>query len=216
MKISEIKREINTKLDKLNFIRLKELILWLKKSPDYLRLKKEDVQLQILDFFIDIWLQEKQNRDTFEMQGDIFYGVTSLEEIEDKYLAARFAILRLESGIPYEYCEEAVVRLIEYDYSGYALFSIIMKESKQYEENICKLAGVLKDRNELVRAIGILQRGLKEYPLSEKLLLELADCWLTAQQWKNAYECLKQIENPAVQIEEMIIELEKLISDEDI
>ena len=214
MKISEIKREINTKLKELDFSRIRELILWLKKSPDFQQLKKMDIQLQILEDFIDIWLQEKQNRDTFEMQGDIFCGVTSLEEIEDKYLAARFAILRLESGIPYEYCEEAVVRLIGYDYSGYALFSIIMKESKQYEENICKLAGVLKDRNELVRAIGILQRGLKEYPLSEKLLLELADCWLTAQQWKNAYECLKQIDNPAVQIEEMITELEKLINDE--
>lgn len=212
----DLKRILNKKLENINFERIKELIQWTLQSVDYKKLKNKDNQLRTLDFFIQVWLQEMKDRDSFAMQGDIFWGVNSLDDLERKYLAGVFTVYRLENNIPYEYLTDAVDDIVEYRFSAFALYAIIIRETLEVESNLLKLARLLKERNELVKAIGLLQKGVEEFPISKELALELADCWLLVQQWKKAYECLLCIQEPDKEIEEMICELEKVVLHENI
>ncbi len=212
--IEELKEEINARLLDLDFNRLKDLLLWLAKSQEYQSLKEKDVQLQILHFFTEVKLQELKKRESFAMQGDVFEGIGSLEDAERKYLAAKFAILRIENDMPYEYCMESSEQLIQYQYSPYALGGIIIKESKEQEKNFLGLTRLFREKNDLIRAIGLLEKGVEKYPGSEMLLCELAEIWLEAQQWDKAYQCLCDILNPNQDIQELKQELEKVIGDE--
>ena len=212
----EIKKEINIRLQNLDFYKIKDLILWLTKSEIYQKLKSKDNQLIALDIFVSIWLQEKQNMDAFEMQGDIFYGVSSLEEVESKYLDAKFLVFRIENGVPYEYCLEGVRKVLQARFSAYALYVIILRESYLREKNILALARLFKAENELVKTIGLLQKALEKYETNEEMLLELADCWIMSGQWQKAYECLEKIENPNDEITELVNELKKVRQDENV
>lgn len=206
----ELKKEINCRLQNLDFYKIKDLILWLAKSEMYKKLKYKDNQLIALETFVSIWLQEKQNVDAFEMQGDIFYGVSSLGEVESKYLDAKFLIFRLENEVPYEYCIEGVRKILHSRFSAYAMYVIIMKESCSREKNIIELAGLFKEENELVKAIGLLQKALENFENNDEMLLELADCWLSSRQWQRACECLERIENPDDEIRDIMNELKKV------
>lgn len=211
-----VKNEINSRLVDLDIYKIKELILWLLRSEEYQRLKNKDSQLFILDFFTDIWTKEKKNMNSFEMQGDIFYGVDSLETMERKFAAAKFAVFRLENDMPREHCKSAVEELCRYHFSAYSLFEMIEGASLKKEENILYMARLLKESNELIRAVGLLQTGIEKYPTNKELLLELADCWLMAGQLEQAYECLLRIKQPGKKIREMIEELEKVVKHESV
>lgn len=211
-----LKDEINFRLKNLDIYRIKGLIVWLLQSQGYQKMKQKDSQLQALDFFMQIWPMEIKNKDAFEMQGGIFYGVSSLETLERKYQIAKFAILRLENDMPHEYCLRAVEEVCQYQFSAYALFELIEGESEKKEINILKLSRCFKEKEEWIRAIGLLQKGVEKYPANKELLLELADCWMTVGEWKQAYVCLCQIKKPGKKIQEMISELEKVVKYENV
>ncbi len=160
--ILDLKREIDSRLEDLNIYKAGELILWLLQNEMYQKVKRYDEQLMILDLFIDIWRKEKSDNKSFQMQGDIFAYVNSLEEIEAKYLVAKFAFLRIENEMPYEYCTEAVDVLVEYQYSPHALYEIMKRENADSKEMILKLAPLLQDRNALTKAVGLLQLVAEE------------------------------------------------------
>lgn len=210
----KIKEDINEKLQELNFGKIKELMLWLAKSSIYQKLKTKENQLIWLERFCNIWLIEKKELISRDIDDDIFWGVNSLDSIEKKYLSIKFGILRLETPMPEEYYEQAIDTMIDYHISGLAIGYIIILESLKKEKNILKTARLLKDRGQLITAMELLQYGLKTYADNSDLLLELADCWMQGQQWQQAYDCLKKIKEPDGSVEEMIEELEKVVQHE--
>lgn len=155
--ILELKKDINSRFEDLDIYKTGELILWLLQNEMYQKVKKYDEQLLILDLFIDIWRKEKSDNKSFQMQGDIFAYVNSLEDVEAKYLVAKFAFLRIENEMPYEYCAEAVNAFVEYKYSSYALFEILKREHVKCKEIVLKLAPMLQDRGAITKAVGLLQ-----------------------------------------------------------
>ncbi len=212
--VNEIKEEINSGLMDLDLYKVKNLVLWMLQSSEYQKVKMNDEQLMRLDLFADIWRQEKSDLYAFEMQGDIFAGVASLDEIDKKYQCAKLAIWRIENKVPYEYCVEGIECLEKYQYSAYAIYRILLRESKNHEKNLLDLARFLKEREQSVKAIGLLQLGVKKFPRNMDMAMELADLWLTAGQLKRAYDCLAEIEKPTNEIQGLKQELEKLIKNE--
>lgn len=212
--LTELKDEINVRLKDLDFRKISELLLWLAASEEYYKLYKKDNQLLALEFFRETWLEERKNPNDFVMQGDSFFGVNCLDDLEMKYAKILFAVFRVENDMPYEYCVSAIQVLIEYQVSPLALYRIIVRETDKKEENIVKTAVLLKEQNQLVKAIGLLQKGVDNYPENDEMKLELADAWLMAKQWQKAYEILLQIKQPNDEIKEMMKEMEKVIGHE--
>lgn len=210
--VNTIKAEIDSKLIDLDLYKIKDLVLWMLQSPKYQNVKTYDDQLIRLDMFVNIWRQEKSDLNSFEMQGDVFAGVKTLEDINQKYNCAKMAIWRIENEVPYEYCIEAVDCLTEYQYSAYALYCILLKESKNHERNLLILARLFSARKQIVKAIGLLQLGLKKFPRNTDMAIELADLWLEVGQIERAYICLAEIEKPTNEIQEIKQELEMLIT----
>lgn len=213
-RLINLKREVNAQLVDLNFDKIKELLLYLAGNQDYLKLKNKDNQLKALEFSKGVWLDERKYINEFEMQGDAFWGVNSLQDLESRYLKAHFSMLRLENDISEETCMQSVQELIVEKYSALFLFSVIVRETEMIEKNIFKLGRMLKRQNDLVRSIGVLKLGVEKYPKNDELILELADCWITVQQYAIAYEYLKKIENPDKEVVELLIELEKVLKNE--
>lgn len=211
-KLKVLRREIDEKLKDLNFQKIKELILWQAKSEDFKKLQSKDTQLSMLAAFCGIWTDEKNELVEAGIWEDIFYKIDSLEALEQKYLTIQFGLLRLETLMPVEYYEQAVDSLIAYRVSGIALYKIIMRETAHKEQNILKLAKLLKGKGQVVTARFLLQCGKKSYPGDEEMLLELAACWLKEGNPEQSYNCLKQIQRPSREIQELIGELENAIS----
>ena len=206
--------EINKRLGNLNFQAIKELILWLEQNPMYKKLKQKENQLRMLDCFCSIWLEEKKELEKLGIHEDIFYGIHSLEDVERKYLAIKYCGLRIENKVPIVYCQQAAEELIRWKVSGIAISRIFISETYKREENVVQISQLLKERQQLITVIILLQEGLKVYKENENILLELAECWITAQQWYQALVCLKQIKNPKEEISELINELEKVVGNE--
>lgn len=206
-----LKEELNNRLKDLNFEKIKELTLYLSKLPIYHKLKSKDNQLIALEYFLNIWLQEKKKLEIFGLKEDVFTGIHSLGDIEEKYTAIKYAVLRLENRVPEAYCEQAINELIDLNVSGIAIGKVIVSETSRGEENLLSMACWMKAKSQLVTAITLLQYGAEVYPNNDDLLLQQADCWIEAQQWGAAYECLKRIEEPNAEIQELIEELEKAI-----
>ncbi len=207
----KLKRVINERLQDLDFAKIKELILWLTKSIEFQKIKSKDNQFSMLDTFMNLWIEEKKQLEPMGIQEDIFTGITSLEDVESKYLAVKYCALRLENDVPEEFCEQGLENIVELKISGITLARIITFETLDRQGNMIKMARRLKDRGQLLTAIHLLQNGLKSFPKEKDMLLELTDCWIMGQQWRPAYECLKEIESPDQEIQELMSELEKVM-----
>lgn len=218
MRIEELYRElkevepvIDEKLQNLDFDKVKALILWKTKSGSYQRIKCKDIRLVMLDIFCNIWLEEKKSLVPVGVDEDIFLSVNSLDTLEKKYLMIQFGLLRLETSMPEEYYEEFINQIIDYKISGIALYHILMNETNERENNILKLSSMLKQREKIMEALFLLQKGSEVFPKNKEILLELADCWMFGEQWKQAYDCLKKIKKPKKEVRELIQMLEKVI-----
>ncbi len=206
-----LREEINKRLQKVDFESIKELIRFLVNSREYQRIKTKDNQLLALDCFCAVWLEEKKQLEPLGIYEDIFIGVNSLEDVESKYLDIKYAALRIENEVPLEYCEEAIDSLIEQKISGIAIYKVVVSETMKRISNILKLSSWLKEKGMILTAIQLLQNFLDNYKENDDILLELADCWIIGQQWKQAHECLMKIEKPNEDVLELIKEIEKVI-----
>jgi len=209
--ILKLKKEINKRMDRLDFQGIKELMVWLAGVPVYKRLKNRDNQLHYLDFACSVWLEEKKRLAPQGIQEDFFTGLHSLDELETKYLAVEFAVLRMEYEMPEEYYEQAADTIIHYQVTGLAIYKIIRLETVRHEQNLLRMAQLLKGRGQYIRALILLHEGASDYPENQDICLEQADCWLQGQQWDMAYKCLKKMPNPNQELRELLRELEKLL-----
>lgn len=207
-----LKKEINIRLKRgTDFQNIKELMLMLAKDQGYQILKGKENQMIILDCFLGIWLKEKRRLSELGIETDIFYQVSSLDELEQKYQTIRYCGLRIENNVPDEYIEQAFLWLIDQKVSGIAIGKIVIYGTKHRENNLLYLARGLKQKGDLTNAILLLQYARENYPKQEKFLLEEADCWLQGQQWQRAQALLREIEKPTAEIQEITEGLQRVI-----
>ena len=209
-----LKYQIDEKLENLNFEKIKELIIWLTHSKSYQKLKRKDNQLNMLEIFCQIWLEEKKMLDALGISEDIFYAVNSLDSLEKKYLTIQFGVLRLETIMPKEFYTQAVEAMIDLKVSGIALYRIIIQETLEIDKNIVKLAKILKENGKIITALSLLQKGNEFNPENTEIILELSDCWMEGEQWGQAYESLRAIKKPSEEVRELLQMLEKVLCNE--
>lgn len=210
-KLLELQSSLDERLKDLSFENIKALILESKKNPYFQKLKREDNQLKMLDSFFSMWIEEKKQLEIIGINEDIFDGISSLSDVERKYLSIRYFIFRIENCVPYDLCISAMEGLVSSHVSGIAIGHVICDESLKKIDNAVSIAVMLKNMGETVRAISLLQYMDSRYNNQEKILIELADCWLEGRQWGTALECLKKIENPNSDIVGLIKDLEKML-----
>lgn len=206
----EIKPQIDDKLKNLDFGKIKELILWLAKSEKFQKVKNRDNQLRKLDSVCKIWMEEKKKLTSRSIDDDIFRQIDSLSSLEQKYLTIQYDILRMETPMPEEYYYQVVEDFDRYGISGVALCRIADCETEKAESNILKIAKLLKQNKHYTLAVELLQYAGDTFKNKDEFMLELADCWITGQMWKEAYDCLKKIENPDAQVKQTMKELKKV------
>lgn len=210
--ILKLKHEINTRLSKgIDYTSIKDLTIFLAQSNEYQKLYRTENQLIMLSHFITIWREEQEKMPPHAMSENIFYQIVSLDELERKYHRIEYYGLRVENHVPELYCDQLLDWLLEHKVSGLALGIIIRNRTEKVRENLLYIAQELKRKNEFPNAVLLLQYAHAEYPDSEELLLEEADCWLQAMQWQRALELLQKIENPTTEILEVISELQQVI-----
>lgn len=206
-----LKREINQRLRMgTDFPGIRELMLYLAKERAYYKLRDIENQLIMLESFFRIWLEEKKKLPDLGIETDIFFQVSSLEDVERKYQRIKFCGLRIENAIPKEWCEQGLECLEEDKVSGLAAGRIIAAETKNKEENLLYMAQFLKERGNFVNALLLLQYANEAFPGREKLLLKEANIWREGQQLKKALELLMKIEKPSQSTKELMEELRRV------
>lgn len=212
-KLRRLKEEINQRLHKgSGFQDIKNLMLYLAKEESYSKLKQSDNQLARLDCFFNIWLEEKKKLSNLKIEKDIFHKISSLSDVEKKYLKIHYCGLRIENLVPDEYIKQALAWLEEENISGLAIGKIIVLESKKREENLLHITHYLRQQGNFLNALLLIEYANKTFPGNERLLLEEADIWLEGHQWKKALENLLKIEKPPQPIREMTAELQQVIN----
>lgn len=206
-----LKKEINQRLKKgTDFGEIKKLMLYLVQDKAYFKLNVKENQMIMLECFLNIWLREKKKLPDLGVETDIFYKVSSLDDIEQKYQRIKYCGLRIENAVPDDYIEQALERLDEDRISGMAIGTIIVKETEKREENILYIAQYLRRRGDSLNALLLMQYANETFPGQEKLLLEEADIWLEGQHFERVLELLSQIENPSMQIKGLMEELRQV------
>lgn len=206
-----LKREIDQRLKMgTDFGKIKELMLYLAQDKAYFKLKEKENQMIMLECFLNIWLREKKKLPDLGVETDIFYKVSSLDDMEQKYQRIKYCGLRIENAVPGDYIEQALEQLIEEQVSGIAIGTIIRKETEKREENILYIAQCLRRRGDSLNALLLMQYANEKLPGRQNLLLEEADIWMEGQHFERVLELLSQIENPPMQIKGLIEELRQV------
>lgn len=210
--IEEIKKEIEEVFCSSSEKKEIDLVKIIQR-PDVKKVISKDNQLMTLSLTASIWIEEKKRG----YNQTIFCGVDSLAMLEELYINLKYYCRRFEyDSMPEEELREGISFVIKQSISGVALFNTVMVQTWKRENNILKIAQHLKEEGQLVTATILLQQAVEHYEKNETLLIELADCWLEGQQWEQAYETLKKIENPSKDIEDIIMNLEEALEDENI
>lgn len=210
--IARLKRKINHCLSKgTSYIAIKELAIFLAQDPAYQKLQGMDNQLLKLQHFLTVWREEQEKMPGDAASENIFYQISNLDDLEQKYCRIEYYGLRIENRLPEPYCGQLLDWLLEHRVSGIALGIIIRNRTEQGRENILCIARELKRRTELPNAVLLLQYAHEKYPDEDAFLLEEADCWLQAGQCKKAFALLQEIRQPSAAIQKLITELEQVI-----
>ncbi len=206
-----LKAEIGQQLKKgTDFKAIKHLMLYLAGEKFYSKLKCLDNQLAELDLFFNIWLEEKKDLSNLGIETDIFSGISSLRDVEQKYLKILYCGLRRENAVPDAYIGQALEWLVQEHISGLAIGKIIVSETSRKEENLLSIAQRLRQKGEILNTLLLLQYANKTFPGNEQLLLEEAGLWLDGMQWERALENLLKIESPTEQAKELAAELQQV------
>lgn len=211
-KTARLKCEINNRLSKGNdYVSIKELAIFLAQDKEYQELYITDNQLIRLQHFLTVWREEQEKMPEQAVSENIFYQISSLEELEQKYCRIEYYGLRIENHVPEPYCSQSLDWLLKHKVSGIALGIIIRNRTEKSKENILCIARELKRRMELPNAVLLLQYAHEKYPDEEAFLIEDADCWLQAGNGKKALELLQEIKTPTPDIQELITELRQVV-----
>ncbi len=206
-----LKEEINRRLKAgTDFRKMKELMLFLARDKAYSKLKSKENQLIMLECFFHIWLKEKRLLPELGIESDIFGGVSGLEDVERKYRKVQYCGLRIENQVPEIYRREALKWLREEKVSGLAIGRIIILETRNREENLLHITRYLREKEDTLNALWLIQYANETFPGQEELLWEEADIWLSGQQRERALEALEKVDKPSQRVKERIKEIRQV------
>lgn len=206
--IARLKHEINIRLaGGTAYSDINDLALFLAQNRRYQELYTMENQFVRLQHFLTVWGAEKQKLPDLGISEDIFYQVHNLDELEQKYRRIEYYGLRIENNVPEFYCRELMDLLLEQKVSGIAFGIIVRNRTENGQHNLLLIARELMRRLELPNAVLLLQYARGKYPDAEDLLLEEARCWIRGQQYKKAYELLRETDDPSPEIRKLMDEL---------
>ena len=171
-----------------------------------------DEELLILTKMCDIEIVEN----ALGCKEKIFDNVFSLADAQSIYTNLKYFCRRFEYNMPEEILLEGIEYMVNNQITGAALFYVMQNETEQKEQNIVVLSQYLQACGQVYTATVLLQRALCQYEQNAELLVQLADCWMEARQWEQAYRTLKKIVAPSYEIEEIIANLEEVMGYENI
>lgn len=140
----------------------------------------------------------------------IFEDVDNIQQAEHKYASLQHALWRIEQGLPYEKCVEAVRSMRQNGISKCFIAWMICANLREREDTFVKTAGLLAEFNK-VEAIELLTYGLLFLEKSQKLLMQKADLLMELNLWEEALKTLQAIEEPDGEVAEVIRELSEAL-----
>lgn len=193
----KVKSNINKQLLHLDREAIKSLLLTFAKDSLLKKLAEKDNQLFFLNSFCNIWLEEQKQYIHYKQSFDIFYDISSLADVEEKYISIWFYTLRFETKIPHAYRIQALQYFSRRHISGVALCYIAHAATAKPEQNLLKIAREMMYQQDYVSACILLQELKRRYPFHVKVLRTLSRCWSDCRQWEPALQCLRSIRHPS-------------------
>ena len=211
IELGKLKKKINSVLAEEDLQSNLTLAAQLHGNLIYEKLVAKDSQLYMLNHFLCIALREQSELAHRGIQGNVFEGVSSLDVLEEKYLAVEFSVLRMELDLNNEEVEETISKIVELHVSGITLFRIIQFETAHVLKNVKRISIELKKRGDKIGSIILLREAVVTYPDEEELWLLLANAWMELGEFSEALKCLKKIEKPSSEIRSLIKKLEGML-----
>lgn len=209
--LEKLKKRINSILAKQDVGANMTLAVELSENRMYKKLVGKDTQLYMLEHFFFIALREQSELLPRGIETNIFDQVSSLEKLEEKYLAMEFAALRMELDLEPEEISETVRRVVSLDVSGIAMFRVIQFETAKIVSNVIRISTELLKQGEILRTLVLLKEAILGFPDEDELKLMLAKVWMEVGEFEEACKCLKQIKEPAPDIVNLIDRLEGML-----
>lgn len=211
IELGKLKKKINLVLAEEDLQSNLRLATQLHGNRIYEKLVAKDSQLYMLNHFFCIALREQSELAHRGIQGNVFEGVSSLDVLEEKYLAVEFSVLRMELDLNNDELEETISKIIELQVSGIALFRIIQFETAHVLKNVKRISMELKNRGDGIGTIILLREAVETYPEEGELWLLLANVWMELGEFSEALKCLKEIENPSSEIRSLMEKMEGML-----
>lgn len=163
---------------------------------------RRDTEIGTLREMLECWQRERELGTVC-----IFDNVTSVREAEQKYLQLKHGLWRIEQGLSYEKCMEALEYIRSAEISKFFAVWCIYANLRDKEETVVSVASLMAESS-IPEAIEFLSYGLLLFRSSAKLLSEKASYFMDLNMWQEALKTLKQIQNPDEEISAIINELE--------
>lgn len=209
--LEKLKKRINSILAERDIKANMTLAVELNENRMYKKLVGKDTQLYMLEHFFFIALREQSELLPRGIETNIFDQVSSLEKLEEKYLAMEFTALRMELNLEQEEISETVRRMVSLDVSGIAMFRVIQFETAKIVSNVIRISKELLKQGEILRTLVLLKEAILGFPDEDELKLMLAKVWMEVGEFEEACKCLKQIKEPAPDIVNLIDRLEGML-----
>lgn len=161
--------------------------------------------LEILHEMVRCWNKEKK----MGIQC-IFEDIESLEQAENKYNKLKHGLWRIEQGLSYNSCKDAIDFMRKNAVSKFFIAWIISSKLQDREETLIKLADLFAKEN-ILEAIELLSYGIFLVGEDEQLLLQKANYYMELNLWTEALQTLIRIDQPDLEICEIINELSNIL-----
>jgi len=140
----------------------------------------------------------------------IFDDIESLQQAEHKYQKVKHGLWRIEQGLAYESCMDAVAFMRQESISKFFIAWAIFANLQEREKTFIRLAELFAEEN-ISEAIELISYGIFLVEEDEQLLLQKANYCMELNLWKQALETLQKIKEPTMEICEVINELSSVL-----
>lgn len=140
----------------------------------------------------------------------IFDDIENLQQAEHKYQKIKHGLWRIEQGLAYEACMDAVAFMRQESISKFFVAWVIFANLQEREKTFIRLAELFAEEN-ILEAIELLSYGIFLVGEDDQLLLQKANYCMELSLWKQALETLQKIKEPTVEIFEIVEELSRVL-----
>lgn len=140
----------------------------------------------------------------------IFEDVENLEQAEEKYLLVKHGMWRIEQRLSDEACRAGVERMQIPTISKYFMAWVVRANLEHTDETLVELSAYLAEYD-VLEGIELLNYGLIFYPKSPEILLQKANYLMDLNAWKEALETLWEIEEPTIDVINVIQDLQNAL-----